>query len=508
MHQRFFATIKAQLANNNIKIALMFFSLLSSKRFFTFFALFLSGFAFFQSTKIASANYHYEGAAFYANTTPVASSVPVYRFYNRSLDKHFFTISEEEKNTLQYTHPEWGHVYEGIGFYAFSGPKPGLVPVYRLYNHATDNHLYSISEEEKNTITVVHPEWGYVYEGIAFYTYPNQVVDSVPVYRFYNSTSDRHFLTLSEIEKTTIINGNLGPDISVGLWSDTRDGTKANPFKIQANKTYSILDTNNNLLAYAPVGTIMRVEYDASGNGNLHVFGGSTDIIINTQIFFQATDGNNADMIFDVSQPNSPYDQFRGRVSVRYSDTSKNVWMINTLPLEQYVWGIGEITGTGDANYNRTMTTAFRTYGLWKVYYSTKYATEGFTVDATPGNQIYYGYNYETAHPNIKQAAQDTLGSIARYGSDIALSPFSSWTDGRTRSFFERWGSSAYPWCQSVADPYGQNTSMTTAALEAAGNHMVGISAHGALSLAANSHWDWQAILKYYLTNIAIQVSY
>jgi peptidoglycan hydrolase-like amidase len=484
----------------------MFSSFFSSKRFFTFFALLLSGVIFFGPSQIALANYHYEGAAFYANTTPVASSIPVYRFYNRALDKHFFTVSEEERNTLQYTHPEWGHVYEGIGFYAFPAPAQGLIPVYRLYNRKTDNHLYSLSEEEKTLITVTHPEWGYVYEGIAFYTYPYQSSGTVPVYRFYNPTSDRHFLTLSEIEKAIVINGNLGPDISVGLWSDTRDGIRANPFKIQANKNYSILDTNNNIIANVAASTVTRVDYDT--NGNLRITGSIADTLINTQVFFQASDGNNSDMIFDVSQPNSSYDQFRGRVSVRYSDTSKNIWMINTLPLEQYVWGIGEITGTGDANYNRTMTTAFRTYGLWKVYYSTKYATEGFTVDATPSNQIYYGYNYETTHPNIKQAAQDTLGSVARYGSDIALSPFSSWTDGRTRSFLERWGSSAYPWCQSVADPYGKNTTMDTAALEASGNHMVGISAHGALSLATNSRWDWQAILKYYLTNIAIQVSY
>jgi hypothetical protein len=481
-------------------------SLIQSNSFFTLLTFILIGYAFFFTSNAALADYHYEGISFYADTSQTENNTPVYRFYNNRLDKHFYTASYDEKQNIQFTHPEWGYVYEGIGFYTHTTQVAGSVPMYRLYNHKTDNHLYTISEDEKQNIIVNHPEWGYTLEGIAFYVYSSPTAGSIPMYRFYNHTSDRHFYTLSEIEKTTLINGNLGPDISVGLWSDTRDGTKANPFKIKANKNYSVLDTNNNVIAYVPAGTETRVDYDA--NGNLRVFGSVADTLINTQVFFQATDGSNADMIFDVSQPNSSYDHFRGRVSVRYSDTSKNIWMINTLPLEQYVWGIGEITGTGDANYNRTMTTTFRTYGLWKIYYSTKYATEGFTVDATSGNQLYYGYDWETSHSAIHQAAQDTLGYVARYGSDIALSPYSSWTDGRTRSFLERWGSSLYPWCQSVADPYGKNTTMDTAALEASGNHMVGISAHGALSLAANAHWDWQAILKYYLSNISLQVSY
>jgi hypothetical protein len=474
------------------------------------FCLFLgSGLFFFATPHTAHAGYHYEGTVFYADIVQNATNSPVHRFYNTKTTEHFYTIYDEEKQNVL-NHPEWGYSYEGIGFYAFTSPLANTIPVYRFRRPANNNHVYTVSEAERQNI-INHPEWGYSYEGIGFYTYPNQVDNSVPVYRFYNPDSTRHFYTLSEIEKSTLINGNLGPNISVGLWSVSKSDSVTTPFKIQANKDYAILDANGNRIATVPAATITRVAY--GDGGNLRVFESIPDATLNQKVSFQAADGNNADLIFNVFQPGSGYDHFRGQVSVRYSDTSKNLWMINTLPLEQYVWGIGEITGTGDANYNRTMTTTFRTYGLWKIYYSTAYATEGFTVDATSGNQLYYGYDWETPHPAIKQAAQDTLGRIAKYGSDIALSPYSSWTDGRTRSFQERWGSTAYPWCQSVADPYGNyNTSnsptKTTAELEAAGNHMVGLSAHGALSLASDSHWDWQTILKYYLTGISIPAAY
>lgn len=50
---------------------------------------------------------------------------------------------------------------------------------------------------------------------------------------------------------------------------------------------------------------------------------------------------------------------------------------------------------------------------------------------------------------------------------------------------------------------------MTTAQLEAAGNHMVGLIANGSLKLAgSNYNWDFQRILNYYFTGISISNKY
>ena len=193
---------------------------------------------------------------------------------------------------------------------------------------------------------------------------------------------------------------------------------------------------------------------------------------------------------------------------MRHVDEKDKVWVINFLPLEHYVWGMGEITGTGDNDYNRVMTVSFRTYGYWKIKFSTKYAVEGFKVDATPGNQLYYGYDWEKTHLTIRDAAIETRGRIAMYGERIAITPYSSWTDGRTRSWEERWGSTNYPWCQSVADPYGKHPTKSTSQLQSEGNHMVGLSAHGALNLADEHNWDWDRIMKYYYTGISLDSVY
>ena len=94
------------------------------------------------------------------------------------------------------------------------------------------------------------------------------------------------------------------------------------------------------------------------------------------------------------------------------------------------------------------------------------------------------------------------------YGKRIAITPYSSWTDGKTRSFKSRWGSSIYPWCKSVKDPYGKHPSKGTKQLEREGNHMVGLSAHGALDLAGNHGWSWDKILRYYFSGISLKTAY
>jgi len=300
--------------------------------------------------------------------------------------------------------------------------------------------------------------------------------------------------------------GSLGPDITIGLWYYTRDGMKSNPFKIDANKDYNVKDRDGNLIGKVAASTSTRVTYD--GDKKLKVYRSVGDTLSTREVYFDAADGDNSSMIFNVHRPNSSFDEYRGRIKLRYSNDTKRIWVINTLPMEQYTWGMGETSGTGDMDFNRVMAVSFRTYGYWKLKFSTKYASEGFKVNATPGNQLYYGYEWEKAHSRIRTATEDTRGKIVMYRSKIAITPYSSWTDGRTRSFKERWGSSNYPWCKSVKDSYGKHPSKSTSTLVKEGNHMVGLSANGALKLADDKGWDWDRILKYYYSGISIVQSY
>ena len=466
--------------------------------------------------------YTYEGIAFYVSLSQESETSPVYRFYSPSTGDHFYTASENEANSIS-LYPIYrfyapstgdhfystnksipqGYLYEGIAFYAFKKEMSENLPIFQLYNSQTGDHLYTRSSSERDSAISNH---SYVSEGTAFYAYPEKNSGNVPVYRFYNGKTGDHFYTASEIEKNVLQRSELGEEISVGLWAYSRSAIKDSPFKISANKSYNIKNENGNIIGQVSGQTETRVTYDS--DSYLRAYGSISSTKSRKVLYFDAADGDNSTLIFDVNRPNSSYDQYRGKIKIQYTDSS-NIWVINTLPLEHYAWGAGEFTGTGPFEHTKTMSVIFRTYGYWYIQYATKYNVYGFKIKSDSGNQIYRGYDWETAYANVKKAAQETRGTIVSYGNNVALTPYSSWSDGRTRSFEERWGSKSYPWCKSVSDPYGKNSTMSTSQLEAAGNHMVGLIANGSLKLAGSSYnWDYQRILKYYYTGIGIGPKY
>ncbi len=307
----------------------------------------------------------------------------------------------------------------------------------------------------------------------------------------------------------------MGPEITVGILSFTRSQLRDTSFRLEANKNYKIKDRNGKTIKTVLATQTTKVKYD--GDKKLRVYNYNPadedeEVLIKSEVRFEAADGKHSEMIFKITKPDincygNNCNEYRGKLKLKHSNTTRNTWVINTLPLEHYVWGMGEIRGTGDMEHNKVMTISYRTYGYWKIKYSTKFASEGFKVNATPGNQLYFGYDWETEHDRIKPAAQNTRGKLVLYDGRSAITPYSSWTDGRTRSWEERWGSKNYPWCQSVKDPYGKNSSMSTSKLFAAGNHMVGLSAHGSLDRADHG-WSYSRILKYYYDGIDIFTAY
>jgi len=306
--------------------------------------------------------------------------------------------------------------------------------------------------------------------------------------------------TTATAQPAATTSGSLGPEISVGL----RYNSKSDTFKIDANKTYNIRDggENGKVIAQIAGGSTTKVDYD--GNGNLKVSGSVADTSVSDQVWFDAADGDNSTIIFNTHGSDS-YDHYRGKIEIHYyhgddiyggnSNTVTQIWLINKLPLEQYVWGMGETTGTGDTDHVRVMTTIFRTYGDWYIENATKYKPLGFKIRSDSNSQIYGGYDWEKDHPHIKEAANDTRGKIVKYKGDVALTPYCSYTDGKTRSM------DGYPYLKSVKD----NKAGIKKGLKPGdgGNHMWGLSAHGALGFAQDGKsWDW--ILKYYYTKVDI----
>lgn len=131
---------------------------------------------------------------------------PIYRFYSEEFQAHFYTISEGEKNHIIATYSPRTWNYEGVAYTAISDSLPGMSPIHRSYSMKNKKHFYTISEEEKNElINNKYPEAKFTYEGIAWYAHEAPQSFTTPLYRFYSQAHAVHFYTISEAEKKHII---------------------------------------------------------------------------------------------------------------------------------------------------------------------------------------------------------------------------------------------------------------------------------------------------------------
>ncbi|MEI6266705.1 MAG: hypothetical protein WCP14_02345 [bacterium] len=146
-----------------------------------------------------SNNYTWFFNTFFGNIDYVDPGLAVYRFWNTN-GTHFYTASESEKNNVL---AKWPTKYrlEGVAYRVNPGDGRNTVPLYRFYNTSNGTHFYTASEAEKNN-TIRTLGYKYRLDGVAY----NVSVDpsGVPVYRFWNNNGT-HFYTASESEKNNVI---------------------------------------------------------------------------------------------------------------------------------------------------------------------------------------------------------------------------------------------------------------------------------------------------------------
>ena len=143
---------------------------------------------------------------YFAPEAPAVSKAAVHRFWSPVLSGHFYTMNEQEKQWLIENYPAvW--TYEGIAYQALTDANdPLAAPVYRFWSPTLGGHFYTINEEEANSLQANFPDvW--TFEGPAFYAYPTNVQppETYPVYRFWSGTLGHHFYTMNEEEKLWLI---------------------------------------------------------------------------------------------------------------------------------------------------------------------------------------------------------------------------------------------------------------------------------------------------------------
>lgn len=215
----------------------------------------------------------------------------------------------------------------------------------------------------------------------------------------------------------------------------------------------------------------------------------------------------NSDIVFEIiSFLNRPSwsatlndNKYRNMLEVRYASATDRIWIINELPLEQYLKGISETSNNSPYEYQKTMTIAARTYAKYHIERSTKYYGEYFTIRNTDADQVYRGYNAELRLANQSRAVAETRGVMVFYDNKLVITPYYSQSDGRTRSWEEVWAGGPKPWLVSKDDPVGRGLPLL--------GHGVGIAARGAVAMALEGK-TYEEILKYYYTGVELHRRY
>lgn len=314
------------------------------------------------------------------------------------------------------------------------------------------------------------------------------------------------------IDKPRWTNAPSGPEIKVGLLYVEEAEKKDNlPFKISTlnNQLYNVFDKNDNLLARNTAGEIIEIDYDYQLN-RYFLNDSQGKRLLMSDSYFKISGSDPA--IFKInSWENGPFwgenvfdNEFRGKLEIQYNLSTGRLWLINQLPLEDYVKSIAEVSDLSYPEFLKAQIIAARTYALFRYLYpkytNTPTAEPFFTVQATQADQVYRGYQRELRASNTVSAAEQTKGIIAAYQNDPILAYYFAQSDGQTRaSYLVNMTKEPVDYLIAKVDPPCQGKKLK--------GHGVGLSQIGGIG-AAGQGANYSQILKYYYTGIELTKVY
>lgn len=193
------------------------------------------------------------------------------------------------------------------------------------------------------------------------------------------------------------------------------------------------------------------------------------------------------------------FNAYRGTLEIRFSPKTSSTVVINELPLDWYVAGITETWDGAPYEYIKALLVAARSYAYYQLEHE-KPKDSLFDVYASTNDQLYLGYDAELSMPHVAQAERETYGEMVTYQGTPVITPYSSRTNGKTRTWKQAWGGTDKPWLQSVAAKYDAGLARL--------GHGVGMSNHDAELRAQKDAWNYQTILKYYYSGTNVEKIY
>jgi stage II sporulation protein D len=140
--------------------------------------------------------------------------------------------------------------------------------------------------------------------------------------------------------------------------------------------------------------------------------------------------------------------QYRGSITIHRTYGKSGLTVVNTLPIEQYLYGIitKEISPEWPLEAIKAQAVAARTYALVNM---DKHQADGFDVCASTDCQVYGGRDSEA--PRASKAVDDTKGIVMLYRGKLISAYFHSSGGGYTENSENVWGG-YLPFLRAVPD--------------------------------------------------------
>lgn len=139
-------------------------------------------------------------------------AVPLYRLYSPTTKDRVLTVDANEYASLGAN----GWTQQGqVGFAYPEGAAPaeGIHPVFRLYNPATQQHLWTMDPNESSALV----QSGWQQQGIGYKAYAYQVQGTVALYRLKSTNGGTHRLWTSDYSEYMSLTASGGGWVREGI---------------------------------------------------------------------------------------------------------------------------------------------------------------------------------------------------------------------------------------------------------------------------------------------------
>ncbi len=188
------------------------------------------------------------------------------------------------------------------------------------------------------------------------------------------------------------------------------------------------------------------------------------------------------------------YNSFRGALHL-YPQQGK-LLVVNDLPLEEYLWGLGEEPSTEPETKRHVIHILARSYAKTYSGVKRKFKTPLYDLEDDPRtSQLYLGYDWERYHTKQRELIAETAGQVVTQNGKTVIGPYFTQSTGQS---VNPWASQ-YPWCRVRELPYDKGLTQK--------GHGVGLSGNTARVLAQQGK-SVQEIIDYFFDGLTVKKMY